>query len=134
MLATPKLLGARMKHLREQAHLSADNAARLARVNRGHIYALERGAWWPSMDTLQELARIYRVDTADFFAFPDRFLRDREKYLRDGAREFLRLVPNNRLAAVMAAMEQAGGATLDELLEQAASAPDAADAAKQKAQ
>src|SRR6266542_765111 len=127
MLATPKLLGARMRQLREQARHRADDVARLARVNRTHIYALERGAWWPSMDLLQELARIYEVDTADFFVFPERFLRDREKHLRDSARELLRLLPNDKLAAVIAAMEQAAGTSLDDLMSQVSASTGASD-------
>jgi transcriptional regulator with XRE-family HTH domain len=108
MLATRKLFGARMRQLREEAGFRVEDVARLARVNRTHIHALERGAWWPSMDLLQELARIYRVDTTDFFVFPDKSLRDR-------GRELMRLVPNSSLASVIAAMEKAAGKTLQQL-------------------
>lgn len=102
-----------MKHLRKEAGFSAEDAARLARVTRPHIHAVERGAWWPSMDLLQELARIYRVDTADFFIFPEK------KHLRDRGRELLRLVPNTSLAAVVSAIEQAAGKTLEQLISEA---------------
>jgi DNA-binding XRE family transcriptional regulator len=112
MSQTQKIVGARLKQLREEAQIRVEDVARLADVNRTHIYAVERGDWWPSMDLIETLARIYRVEIADCFVFP-------EKHVRHRFRELARLAPNAKLAAIINASEEILGKSLDEMIVEA---------------
>jgi hypothetical protein len=63
---------------------------------------------WPSLELLGQLAQVYRVDVADLFTFPGEHRRHR-------LRELARLVPNAKLAELIAAAESVLGASLEEL-------------------
>jgi transcriptional regulator with XRE-family HTH domain len=103
-----KALGARVKQLREEQGLKVESVAHWVGVDRTHIYGIERGDVWPSVELLISLAGAYRVDPADLLVFPDQHVRHR-------FRELARLIPNARLAAVIAKVEKYLGLSLEEL-------------------
>jgi transcriptional regulator with XRE-family HTH domain len=103
-----KALGARLKQLREEQGLKVESVAHWVGVDRTHIYSIERGIVWPSVEVMISLAGAYRVDPADLLVFPDQHVRHR-------FRELARLVPNAKLASVMALVEKHLGLTLEEL-------------------
>ncbi len=99
MASVKKQFGARLKQLREEQALRVDDVAQWVGVDRTHIYGLERGDVWPSIDLAINLATVYRVDTADLFTFP-------ESHLRHRLRDLVRQVPNAKLAALTELVEQ----------------------------
>jgi transcriptional regulator with XRE-family HTH domain len=66
----------------------------MAPCTRAHLYAVERGTSWPSVELLLALAKIYKVDEADFFVWPG-------KGPRHDAREQVRLGSPQTLAALL---------------------------------
>lgn len=109
MPSLKKALGARLKQLREEQNLRAEDVAQWVGVDRTHIYSLERGDSWPSVELLISLATVYRVDPADILTFPDMHVRHR-------FRELARLIPNAKLASVIAIAEEHLGTTLQEMM------------------
>ncbi|MCU1282229.1 MAG: Transcriptional regulator [bacterium] len=103
-----KALGARLKQLREEQGLKVENVAHWVGVDRTHVYGIERGDTWPSVELLVSLASAYRVDPADLLIFP-------EQHVRHRFRELARLIPNAKLAAVIALVEKHLGVSLEEL-------------------
>ena len=103
-----KALGARLKQLREEQGLKVESVAHWVGVDRTHIYSIERGDVWPSVEVMVSLAGAYRVDAADLLVFPDQHVRHR-------FRELARLVPNAKLAGVISLVEKHLGLTLEEL-------------------
>ena len=108
MPSIKKALGARLKQLREEQSLRVEDVAQWVGIDRTHIYSLERGDSWPSVEVLISLATVYRVDPADLFVFP-------EMHLRHRFRELARLIPNAKLASVVALTEEHLGITLEEM-------------------
>lgn len=104
MAAVKRQFGARLKQLREEQALRVDDVAQWVGVDRTHIYGLERGDVWPSIDLALNLATVYRVDIADLFTFP-------ESHLRHRFRDLVRQVPNAKLAALTELVAQSLGVT-----------------------
>ena len=114
MPSVKKLFGARLKQLREEQGLKVDDVAQWVGVDRTHVYGVERGDTWPSIELMLSLATVYRVDAADLFTFP-------ETHIRHRFRELVRLVPNAKLAALIEMAETFLGTALGE-----AAAPESA--------
>jgi transcriptional regulator with XRE-family HTH domain len=108
-----KSLGERLRQLREEQDLRVEYVSELSGFDRTHLYAIERGAVWPSIELVATLAQIYRVDVADVFTFPG-------AHRRHQFRELARLVPNAKLAVLIGAMESVLGATLEAVTRPAA--------------
>ena len=106
MVGLKKALGERLRQMRDEQELKVEQVAAWAGFDRTHLYAVERGATWPSVELLGSLAQIYRVDVADFFVFPNEHRRHR-------FRELARLVPNSRLPDIIAAVEAVMGASVE---------------------
>jgi transcriptional regulator with XRE-family HTH domain len=100
MRSIRKLLGARLKELREAEELRAPQVAAALGVEVSHLYAIERGDNAPSLEVMAALAMLYRIDVADLFTFP-------ATHLRHEVRELVRLTPNAKLAELKAAMVRA---------------------------
>ncbi len=120
MSSTEDSFGARLRYLRRAAGLRVEDVARLADIDRSHLYAIERGTWRPSFEVLEKLARIYRVDMTDCFVFP-------EKHIRYSARELLRLTPNAKLARIIEAAERILGKSLAQIISEEAPPEDTTD-------
>ncbi len=97
MRSVIKLLGARLKYLREEQELRAPQVAATLGIEVSHLYAVERGDSRPSLEVLIGLAMVYKIDVGDLFTFP-------ETHLRHDVRELVRLTPNAKLAELKAAM------------------------------
>ena len=108
MPSIKKALGARLKQLREEQSLKVEDVAQWVGIDRTHIYGLERGDSWPSVEVLVGLATVYRVDAADLFVFP-------EMHVRHRFRELARVIPNARLASLIALAEEHLGTSLEEM-------------------
>lgn len=92
-------LGTRLKALREEAHLRAEDVAGAVQCTPDHLWAVERGAVWPGTQLLVALAVVYRVDVADIFTFPG-------SHPRHTARERLRALPNAAMDEAIEALDQ----------------------------
>ena len=62
-----KRLGARIRHLREQQHISQEALADLAKVGRSYMSGIERGVRNCSTLHLIKVARALRVRVGDLF-------------------------------------------------------------------
>jgi transcriptional regulator with XRE-family HTH domain len=91
------LLGSRLVQLREEQALEVADVAVMAPCTRAHLYAVERGTSWPSVELLLALAKIYKVDEADFFVWPG-------KGPRHDAREQVRLGSPHTVAALLSGL------------------------------
>ncbi|MEW6682526.1 MAG: helix-turn-helix transcriptional regulator [Nitrospirota bacterium] len=67
--STKVLLGARIKELRKRRGWTQDQVAERTGIDPKHLSRLEVGAGFPSLDTLERLARVLRVDLKDFFEY-----------------------------------------------------------------
>ena len=99
MRSTYKLLGARLKELREQQQLRVVEAAAALGVEPGTVYAIERGDHPPSFSLFLDFAKLYKVDEADLVTWPG-------THPRHDLRELLRVTPNSRLGELKAAWQK----------------------------
>jgi transcriptional regulator with XRE-family HTH domain len=102
-------LGARLRQIRVWRKLRVDDVEAQSGLTSQYIYVLERGDGNPTMQVLVGLALVYRVDVADFFAFPSR------KMLRHRARDLVRFVPNSGLVELVKQMESLAGTTFEQI-------------------
>ncbi|HQR02854.1 MAG TPA: helix-turn-helix transcriptional regulator [Rhodocyclaceae bacterium] len=70
MADTKKLIGARIKELRKQAGLTQEQLAERVGLDSRHLSRLEVGRHFPSLDSLENIAKVLNVPMAEFFAFP----------------------------------------------------------------
>ncbi len=99
MRPVPKLLGARIKELREERSERAVDIAVMVGVDPSHYYAIERGTARPSLDVVIALAHAFKVDEADLFIWPG-------TGARADLHEIVRRVPNASLAELKLQLEQ----------------------------
>ena len=66
----PKLLGKRIRQLREEKGLTLEKTAYEAGVSKGHLSDIENGKKSPSLLFLQTLADELEVEMFDLFTFP----------------------------------------------------------------
>jgi transcriptional regulator with XRE-family HTH domain len=111
-----KRLSARLRALRKEQALSVKRVATLLDVSEQHVHGMEGGyGSQPSLNTIEDLARIYKVDEADLFVFPG-------EGIRHDIREELRRVPSidgDKLAAILKVMREmvrADTATIESLI------------------
>ncbi|SRR6266542_4870985 len=97
MHSIQKLLGSRVRQLRQEQGLKAADAAVLIGCDSSHYYSIERGAHWPSLDLLLAIAKTYKVDEADLFIWPG-------MGVRHDAREQVRLATPATLASLQATL------------------------------
>lgn len=70
MADAKKLLGQRIKVIRKQKHMTQEQLAEKVGVDARHISRLETGAHYPSMETLELIARELERPMADLLSFP----------------------------------------------------------------
>lgn len=71
MSDTRKRLGARIAALRKRKGLRQMAVAEAVGLEPKSLSRLEAGAYAPSLQTLEQLARVLGVELRDFFNFPD---------------------------------------------------------------
>lgn len=78
-----KQIGAMLKKLRKQNHLSQEYVGNLISKSRSAYAQYERGKSTPSHDNLMKLARIYRVPLSVFDENSDILNSDRPEYIEE---------------------------------------------------
>jgi transcriptional regulator with XRE-family HTH domain len=69
MKTTKELLGARIKELRKGRQLSQDQLSEKINIDPKHLSRIEVGKSYPSLDTLEKIAKALGVEIKDFFEF-----------------------------------------------------------------
>lgn len=69
MKSTKALLGARIKELRKKKHLSQEQLAEKMNVQRNSLSRFEVGEMYPSIETLEVMAKALDVEIKDLFEF-----------------------------------------------------------------
>lgn len=69
MKTTKELLGARIKELRKGRRLSQDQLSEKINIDPKHLSRIEVGKSYPSLDTLEKIAKALSVEIKDFFEF-----------------------------------------------------------------
>ncbi|TGU69917.1 XRE family transcriptional regulator [Geomonas terrae] len=97
MKSTKQLLGARIKEIRRSEGLSQADLAEKLSIATNFVSRIEVGATYPSLDTLEKMARTLEVELKDFFDY-DHLQGETlkvssvEDLLKDASEEKLRLV------------------------------------------
>ncbi|HCI52647.1 MAG TPA: XRE family transcriptional regulator [Gallionella sp.] len=68
---TRQKLGRRIKELRNKADLTQEKLAERVQIAPRHLSRLERGIHYPSLDTLELIAKHLHVPLKEFFIFPE---------------------------------------------------------------
>lgn len=66
---TRKLLGGRIKELRKLRKLSQEGLSEGVGIDPKHLSRIEVGRGFPSLDTLEKIAMVLKVEIKDFFEF-----------------------------------------------------------------
>jgi transcriptional regulator with XRE-family HTH domain len=69
MKTTKELLGARIKELRKARELSQDELSQRVNIDAKHLSRIEVGRSFPSLATLEKIARSLDVEMGDLFEF-----------------------------------------------------------------
>lgn len=69
MNTTKELLGKRIKELRKSRGLSQYQLSEKINIDPKHISRIEVGKSYPSLDTLEKIAKALNVEIKDFFEF-----------------------------------------------------------------
>ncbi|MBI5139472.1 helix-turn-helix transcriptional regulator [Candidatus Nomurabacteria bacterium] len=69
MKTTKELLGARIKELRKLRGLSQDQLSEKINIDPKHLSRIEVGKSYPSLDTLEKIAKTLSVEIKDLFEF-----------------------------------------------------------------
>lgn len=69
MKSTKVLLGARIKELRKIKGLSQEGLSEKVDIDPKHLSRIEVGRGFPSLDTLEKIANVLKVELKDFFEF-----------------------------------------------------------------
>ena len=86
---TKKLLGGRIKEIRKLRRLSQEELAERVAIDPKHLSRIEVGRGFPSLDTLENLAKCLNVDLKDFFDYShkDGSLKNLKKIISDMLKE-----------------------------------------------
>ncbi len=69
MKTTKELLGARIKELRKARQLSQEQLSEKINIDSKHLSRIEVGKSYPSLDTLEKIAKALNVEIKDLFEF-----------------------------------------------------------------
>jgi transcriptional regulator with XRE-family HTH domain len=99
MRSVLRLLGARLKEMREQQKLRVIEVAAALGVESGTVYAIERGDHPPSFSLFLDFATFYKLDEADLVTWPG-------THPRHDLREMVRLTPLDKLGELREAWQK----------------------------
>lgn len=68
-MQTSELLGLKIKEIRKDKHITQEELAELTNLDTGYISKLEVGRNFPKIGTLEKIAKVLKVELADFFKF-----------------------------------------------------------------
>jgi transcriptional regulator with XRE-family HTH domain len=95
-----KLLGARIKELRKKRQFSQEHLSEKVDIDAKHLSRIEVGGSYPSIDTLENIAKALDVELKDFFEFsPLQELGS--KQLKDNIRTLLEKADENNLRLIL---------------------------------
>lgn len=72
MSDSKKLIGERISMLRRSRGLTQSELAERVGLDSRHVSRLETGKHYPSLDSLETMARVLDVELREFFEFPSR--------------------------------------------------------------
>lgn len=72
MSKSKKLLGKRIRQLRKKDGLSQERFAELIGIDPNSVSRIECGVHYPSLDTLEKIAEILKVEMRDLFLFSNK--------------------------------------------------------------
>jgi transcriptional regulator with XRE-family HTH domain len=67
-----KLLGQKMRQLRKQNGYSQERFAELIGIDPNSVSRIECGVYYPSLDTLEKIAKVLKVEMRDLFLFSNK--------------------------------------------------------------
>ena len=76
MKSTQQMLGERIKELRKAKGLSQNSLSEKVDIETKHLSRIEVGKSYPSLDTLQRIAKALEADLKDFFDFTPEMTRE----------------------------------------------------------
>lgn len=72
MSKSKKMLGKRIRQLRKNDGLSQEGFAELIGIDPNSVSRIECGVHYPSLDTLEKIAEILKVEMRDLFLFSNK--------------------------------------------------------------
>lgn len=69
-MKTKQLIGGRIKELRKLRKLSQEELAEMVSIAPRHLSSIETGRNFPSLVTLEKIAKYLRVEMPDIFDYP----------------------------------------------------------------
>lgn len=72
MADNKKLLGQKVRQLRKQNEYSQERFAELVGIDPNSVSRIECGVHYPSLDTLEKIATVLKVEMRDLFLFSDK--------------------------------------------------------------
>ncbi len=94
-----KLVGARLRALREEQNLKVGDVAAAIGCDPSSIYSIEKGRHAPSFTRLVQLAELLKCDELDLLTFPD-------EQPRHALIDLTRDAPSHTVAAMRAACQK----------------------------
>ncbi len=67
-----KLLGQKVRQLRKQNGYSQERFAELIGIDPNSVSRIECGVYYPSLDTLEKIAKVLKVEMRDLFLFSNK--------------------------------------------------------------
>jgi len=95
MKTLKELLGSRIKEIRKLKRLSQEQLSERVGIDPKHLSRIEVGRGFPSLDTLDNLAKALNVELKDFFEFAHKTTSPRE--LKEILNNLLKEVDEERL-------------------------------------
>jgi transcriptional regulator with XRE-family HTH domain len=96
---TKKLLGVRIQELRKIKGLTQEQLSQKVNIDPKHISRIEVGRSYPSLDTLDKLARALKVEISSFFEFDHKLKSTKE--LKKTINDLLKDVNEAKLGQVI---------------------------------
>ena len=69
MTDNKKMLGKRIKELRNRANLTQEQLAELIKLETNSLSAIESGRHYPSLNTVEKISNVFQCDLVKFFDF-----------------------------------------------------------------
>ncbi len=97
MKTTKVLLGEKIKEIRKSRKLSQDELSEKIGIDPKHLSRIEVGRSFPSLDTLERIAKALGIDIKDLFEFMP-YVKDKE--LTEGINRFIKEADSNQLRLI----------------------------------
>lgn len=98
VITTKKLLGRRIKELRKLRKLSQERLSEGVGIDPKHLSRIEVGRGFPSLDTLEKIAMVLKVEMKDFFEFDSK--ETNRKDLKETINKLLKETDEDRLKLI----------------------------------